>query len=61
MIDVCLALMAQADSSTMLAGNWDAQTRGGGGGWWVLETGSDTLLVAVSVSMSSCFLVLVMH
>ncbi len=68
MIEVRLALMAQADSSTMLAANCIAQMSlwgfggrderpGGGQG----RKSSGTLLVAASVSLSRCFLGLVMH
>ena len=54
MLELCLALMAQADKSTMLAANWGAETppRGGGGGGALGrgEKGNDTLIVAATVS-----------
>lgn len=62
MLEVRLALMAQADNSTMLAANWVAQTsRGQGGGGTGRAERAMIHCLWLHLSLSSYFLVLVMH
>ena len=59
MLELCLALMAQADKSTMLAANGCTdvtQGEGRGGALGRGEKGNDTLIVAATVSANKLLL-----